>query len=103
MPEKYLSYNYISVPRPSIIGDNFTFISWIKTTEVGFGVTHYQLMNVVLSQTPGTVNDLNFLGELCYGDGKIGNWTFVAVTREKTTGTIKMYVIMEILLVLVLF
>jgi len=107
----YLNYNYVSIPRPPTIGDDFTFVSWIKTTDVGYGITHYQLMNIASSETPGTVDDfgfgLNDSGELCYGDGKTsglditvnttvpvntGDWTFVAVTREKATGAVKLYI-----------
>jgi len=107
----YLTYNYVAVPRPPTIGDDFTFCAWINTTDVGYGTNHFQLMYIVSTET-GNVNDdfgfgLNDSGQLTYGDGKIGGsditinttetvntgtWTFVAVTREKSNGDVNLYI-----------
>lgn len=104
----YLLYNYISVVRPSTIGDDFSFCAWINTTQVGLGLQHYQLMYIVSTETGGPNNDfgfgLNVNGELTYGDGPFdtyisstipvntGTWTFVAVTRDKASGQVYLYI-----------
>ena len=110
-PTDYLTYNYISVPRPSTIGDDFTFCAWINTTGVGYGTNHYQLMYIVSTETVNINNDFGFginnAGQLAYGDGKsggsditinttetvsTGSWLFVAVTRKKSNGDVNLYI-----------
>jgi hypothetical protein len=68
-------------------------------------------MYIVSTQTPNVNNDFGFgidiNGKLAYGDGVTGGsditirtkqsvntgmWTFVAVTRQKSTGTVTLYV-----------
>lgn len=107
----YLNYNYISVTRPPSIGDDFTFLAWINTTNIGNGTNHYQLMYIVSTETGGVNNDfgfgLNNSGQLAYGDGKsggsditistdqavnTGRWTFVAVSRQKSNGNVNLYI-----------
>jgi hypothetical protein len=74
-------------------------------------MNHYQLMYIVSTETGDLNNDFGFGvnsdGNLAYGDGSYtgsditisstqqvntGNWTFVAVTREKSTGTVTLYI-----------
>lgn len=107
----YTNYNYMRFLRPPAISDDFTYCAWIKTTGVGSGLNHYQLMYIVSTETGGVNNDFGFgidvNGKLSYGDGKsgstditihstqsvnTGNWIFVAVTRNKSTGEIKLYI-----------
>lgn len=107
----YQSYNYIRFLRPDAISDDFTYCAWIKTTNVGYGLNHYNLMYIVSTETGGVNNDFGFgidsNGKLTYGDGKTGgtditihstqsvntgNWTFVAVTRQKSTGRVVLYI-----------
>ena len=107
----YTNYNYMRFLRPSAISDSFTYCAWIKTTDVGYGLNHYQLMFIVSTETGGLNNDFGFgidsSGKLAYGDGKSGSsditirstqsvntgvWTFVAVTRNKSTGQVVLYI-----------
>lgn len=107
----YLNYNYIRFLRPDAISDNFTYCAWIKTTDVGQGLNHYNFMYIVSTETGDVNNDFGFgidsNGKLAYGDGKTGGsditirtsqsvntgvWTFVAVTRDKSTGSVVLYI-----------
>jgi hypothetical protein len=107
----YLGYNYMSFLRPDAISDDFTWCAWIKTTQVGNGQNHYNLMFIVSTETGGVNNDFGFGiddgGKLAYGDGitsgtditlhsntsvNTGAWTFVAVTRKKSTGAVVLYI-----------
>lgn len=107
----YTNYNYMRFLRPSAISDSFTYCAWIKTADVGYGVNHYQLMFIVSTETGGLNNDFGFgidsNGKLAYGDGSssnaditissvqsvnTGNWTFVAVTRNKSNGEVNLYI-----------
>lgn len=109
--EAYTSHNYISFPRPDAISDDFTYCAWIKTTNVGYDFNHYNLMYIVSTETGDLNNDFGFgldaNGCLAYGDGaygasditisssqpvNTGTWTFVAVTREKATGAVVLYI-----------
>lgn len=107
----YLSYNYMRFLRPDAISDDFTYCAWIKTTEVGYGLNHYQLMYIVSTET-GDLNDdfgfgIDVDGKLTYGDGSYsgsditirstqsvnsGEWVFVAVSRKKSTGEVVLYI-----------
>jgi hypothetical protein len=107
----YQNYNYFRFLRPNAISDDFTYCAWINTTNVGYGLNHYQLMYIVSTET-GDVNDdfgfgIDINGKLTYGDGKTGGsdtvlhssqsvntgiWTFVAVTRKKSTGEVVLYI-----------
>jgi hypothetical protein len=103
--------NYMRFLRPDAISDDFTYCAWIKTTEVGYGQNHYQLMYIVSTETGDLNNDFGFGidsdGNLAYGDGSYenaditirtttsvntGDWTFVTVTRSKSTGEVKLYI-----------
>lgn len=107
----YTIYNYIRFLRPDSISDDFTYCAWINTNNVGYGLNHYNLMYIVSTETGDVNNDFGFgidsNGKLAYGDGKIGgtditirstqsvntgNWVFVAVTRQKSTGTVVLYI-----------
>ena len=107
----YYDYNYMTFLRPDAISDDFTWCAWINTTEVGYGFNHYELMYIVSTETPNVNNDFGFgidaNGALAYGDGSLGGhditmssntlvntgvWTFVAVTREKATGSVVLYI-----------
>ena len=107
----YLYNNYMYFQRPDAISDDFTWCAWIKTTDVGYDSNHYNLMFIVSTETGGLNNDFGFgldsEGYLAYGDGSAtgsditirstqpvntGTWTFVAVTREKATGTVVLYI-----------
>lgn len=107
----YYNNNYMYFPRPAAISDDFTWCAWIKTEEVGYDSNHYNLMFIVSTETGGLNNDFGFgldnNGYLAYGDGSAtgsditirstqpvntGTWTFVAVTREKATGSVVLYI-----------
>jgi len=107
----YLNNNYMYFPRPDAISDDFTWCAWINTTQEGYGPNHYNLMFIVSTETGGVNDDFGFginnYGKLSYGDGSIGGtditieseqevntgtWMFVAVTREKATGTVVLYI-----------
>ena len=109
--DAYVYCNYMRFLRPDAISDDFTYCAWIKTTDVGYDQNHYQLMFIVSTETGGLNNDFGFgidsEGYLAYGDGNYanaditirttqtvntGNWTFVAVTRNKSTGEVKLYI-----------
>ena len=109
----YLQFNCMTFPRPAAISDDFTWCAWINTTDVGAGYDHYNFMFIVSTET-GSLNDdfgfgLDANGNLAYGDGSsgpggadlsiystqqvnTGTWTFVAVTREKATGHVVLYI-----------
>ena len=107
----FLLYNYIRFLRPAAISDDFTWCAWINTTQVGNGLNHYNLMFIISTET-GDLNDdfgfgIDVGGKLAYGDGKTGGaditirttqsvntgtWTFVAVTRKKSTGAVVLYI-----------
>jgi hypothetical protein len=97
--------------RPPGIGDDFTFCAWIKTTNLGYGFNHYNLMQIVSTETSGVNNDFGFgvdaAGFIAFGNGLLngtditvsspvpvntGNWTFVAVTRKKSNGKVILYI-----------
>jgi hypothetical protein len=107
----YTNYNYMRFLRPDAISDDFTYCAWIKTSQVGYGLNHYQLMYIVSTETGGVNHDFGFGidsdGKLAYGDGKsggtditihstqsvnTGNWVFVAVSRKKSTGEVVLYI-----------
>jgi hypothetical protein len=108
----YLASNYMRFLRPNGISDDFTWCAWINTTQVGnIGINHYNLMFIVSTETGGVNDDFGFgidsNGKLAYGDGKSGGaditlhsntsvntglWTFVAVTRKKSTGAVVLYI-----------
>jgi hypothetical protein len=109
--DAYIYCNYMRFLRPDAISDDFTYCAWIKTTDVGYDQNHYQLMFIVSTETGGLNNDFGFgidsEGYLAYGDGNYanaditirttqpvntGNWTFVAVTRSKSTGEVNLYI-----------
>lgn len=97
--------------NPPNIGDDFTYCVWIKTTEVGYGSNHWNLMCIISAEISTKSNDFGFginsSGYISYGDGKssssditissstqvnTGIWTFVSVTRQKSSGQVVLYV-----------
>ena len=107
----YLDYNYMQFTRPNLMSSSFTWTAWIKTNQVGYGTEHYNLMYIVSTESGGVNNDFGFginsNGKLAYGDGKLGGsditinttesvntgtWKFVAVTRNRSTGEVKLYI-----------
>ena len=107
----YKIFNFIACKRPPTIGDDFTFCAWIKTTNVGYGFNHYNLMQIVSTETGGVNNDFGFgvdaAGYLAFGNGRLagnditvsspipvntGNWCFIAVTRKKSNGQVVLYI-----------
>ena len=109
--DNYKIFNFIACKRPPTIGDDFTFCAWINTTRVGYGFNHYNLMQIVSTETGGVNNDFGFgvdaAGYLAFGNGRLsgnditvsspipvntGNWTFVAMTRKKSNGQVVLYI-----------
>ena len=109
--DNYKTFNYIACKRPPSIGDDFTFCAWIQTTNVGYGFNHYNLMQIVSTETANVNNDFGFgvdaAGFLAFGNGLLGgtditvsspipvntgNWCFVAVTRKKSNGQVILYI-----------
>jgi hypothetical protein len=107
----YKIFNFIACKRPPGIGDDFTFCAWINTTNVGYGFNHYNLMQIVSTETGGVNNDFGFgvdaAGYLAFGNGRLagnditvsssipvntGNWCFVAITRKKSNGQVVLYI-----------
>jgi hypothetical protein len=107
----YKIFNFIACKRPPSIGDDFTFCAWIQTTNVGYGFNHFNLMQIVSTETGGVNNDFGFgidaAGYLAFGNGLLagtditvsspipvntGNWIFVAVTRQKSNGKVILYI-----------
>jgi len=95
--------------NPPSIGDDFTYCVWIKTTGIGYSSSHFTLMCIISAERGGLSNDFGFginnLGYISYGDGgssdktissttkvNTGIWTFVSVTRQKSTGSVVLYV-----------
>jgi hypothetical protein len=92
----------------NVLGDDMTVGAWIKTTNVGNSTAHYRLLYILTSEAGGGANDWGFgidnSGKLAFGAGpndvtyatnaavNTGNWTYVAATREKATGLIKLYI-----------
>jgi hypothetical protein len=109
--DAFFNYNYMHFLRPDAISDDFTWCAWIKTTNVGYGLNHFELMYIVSTEQVNVNNDFGFGidrdGKLTYGDGEehnvditirtsravnTGVWTFVAVTRQKSTGSVVLYI-----------
>ena len=103
--------NHMRFLRPEAISDDFTYCAWIKTTQIGNEYDHFKLMYIVSTETSELNDDFGFGidagGCLAYGDGSqfnaditirtnqtvnTGQWTFVAVTRQKATGEVVLYV-----------
>lgn len=106
----------ISTTRP--IENDFTIESWIRTTEKGLDTQshqHWLSLAIVHSESLGVMNDFGFGitsdGTLGYGSGKEGGgtvtgdnytkgktyvsdgqWHHLVVTRDSTTGKVKLYV-----------
>jgi hypothetical protein len=114
----YLNSKYFTINRTNILdnnnnilSDDFTYCAWIKTANIGQGTDHFTLMYIVSAEVPGNYRDYGFgidsNGKLAYGDGltngsdttirsinSVNNnsWRFVCVTREKSLGTVCLYI-----------
>lgn len=89
-------------------GNDFTVSAWIKTTGVGAGANHWELMHIISAESGGGAVDwgfgINNAGKLAFGTGASdvtyespatvndGAWKYVAATRTKATGAVKLYV-----------
>lgn len=95
----------------NFLGDDMTLQCWIKTSGVGYGTLHYQLMFIMAAEAGGGNDGWGFgldnSGKLVFGNGSssgtnlqftsvgfvdTGEWLNVAATRKKSTGAIKLYV-----------
>lgn len=99
--------NYFTINRP--VQDDFTICAWIKTSSSGGGSSHWTSAPIMDSEWGGLANDFGFGigngGKLMYGNGGSfdyqvnGNtvindnvWHNVCVTRNNTSGAVKLYV-----------
>jgi hypothetical protein len=92
----------------NFLGNDMTIQSWINTTSNGNGNSHWMQMQIMSAETPGSASDFGFgvnqNGQLQWGNGpsdgsitstnvvNTGNWINVAVTRNKATGNINLYI-----------
>jgi hypothetical protein len=93
----------------NVLGDDMTVAAWIRTTDVGNSTLHYKLLTILCSEKPGGYSDWGFgidnSGKLAFGNGpgtdvtiatstsvNTGNWVYVAATRKKSNGEIKLYI-----------
>ena len=106
--------NYMSYLQPVTMLYNFTYCAWIKTVNgIGDGLDHLSLMHLISNQTDDVTTSTGFSigidsnGKLAYGDNNTnineitvrslksvnsGLWTFIAVTRDSTDGTVSLYI-----------
>jgi len=103
--------SYIDVSRP--VQDDFTMCAWFKTTGVGGGDAHFDLMQILDSEIANTSDGdfgfgVNSSGHLAYGSGgggtsdetvvqspstvNDGTWHHGCVTRSATSGDAHLYV-----------
>ncbi len=100
--------DYFTVERP--VTNDFTVCSWIKTTDHGSGVNHYQSAPILEAEMAEVQPDFGFginsNGNLVFGNGgesgdititgvstiNDGLWHHVCVTREATSGAVILYV-----------
>ena len=99
--------NYFTINRP--VQDDFTICAWIKTTSVGNGTSHWLSAPIMDSEWSGRARDFGFgidsNGHLMFGNGGVRDsqvngstvvnddaWHNVCVTRNKTTGAVRLYV-----------
>ena len=99
---------YFSGTNSWVGGNDFTVSAWIKTTSVGNSANHWEIMHILSAESGGGAWDWGFgvdsNGKLAFGTGltdttfaspsavNTGNWTFVAATRTKSNGVIRLYV-----------
>lgn len=99
---------YFSGSNSWLGGNDFTVSAWIKTTSVGAGTQHWVIMHILSAESGGGAADWGFgvdsSGKLAFGIGpsdvtyptsasvNTGNWTYVAATRTKATGVVKLYI-----------
>jgi hypothetical protein len=94
----------------NIQANDMSITAWIKTTDVGHGTNHYEIMHIAAAECCGFANDWGFgvdsTGCLAFGNGSsagdltfrttdavnTGGWTHVAVTRVMYTGAILLYI-----------
>lgn len=99
---------YFNGTNSWIGGNDFTVSAWVKTTSLGSGTQHWVLMHILSAESGGGAADWGFgvdsFGKLAFGIGpndvtystseavNTGSWTYVAATRTKATGVVKLYI-----------
>lgn len=99
---------YFSGSNSWVGGNDFTVSAWIKTTNVGAGTQHWVMMHILSAESGGGAADWGFgvdsAGKLAFGIGpsdvtyptsasvNTGNWTYVAATRTKANGVVRLYI-----------
>jgi hypothetical protein len=99
---------YFTGTNSWIGGNDFTVSAWIKTTGVGGSGNHWELMQILSAESGSSAWDWGFgidnSGRLAFGTGytdytfyspsavNTGSWTYVAATRQKSNGVIRLYV-----------
>ena len=89
-------------------GNDFTVSAWIKTINVGNSTNHWEVMHILSAESGGGAPDwgfgINDTGKLAFGIGpsdvtynspsavNTGVWTYVAASRTKSTGVVRLYV-----------
>ena len=93
----------------NVLGDDMTVAAWIRTTDSGNNTLHFKLLTILCSEKPGGNSDwgfgINNSGQLAFGNGpgsdvtiasstqvNTGDWVYVAATRQKSNGQIKLYI-----------
>lgn len=97
--------SFVTIAR--VIATNFTVAMWVRTTNTGAGSNWYDGMGLVDGKTVGTAADwgcsvLNSKFAVGIGNPDTtfstaanindGNWHHLGVTRDSSTGTVKLYV-----------
>lgn len=106
--------NYFTINNP--VSTNFTICAWVKTTSTGGGVNHWTSAPIMDAEWGGVNYDFGFGvgngGKLMFGNGGVpagggglfdaqvngsttindGSWHNVCVTRNNTSGQVKLYV-----------
>ena len=108
----YQLHNFMRFPRPTAMYDDFTYCAWINTfSGIGNKLVNSDVMYIISSETTNTNSyfgvGINKNNKLSYIDSSpTGNnitlnstqsvnngiWTFVAVTRNKITGQVVLYI-----------
>lgn len=107
-PIKCFQNGIFATTSGNFLGNDMTIQAWINTTAVGSGNEHWRQMQVMSAEVPGSGNDfgfgLNQSGKIQWGNGpsdgtiaspaavNTGAWLNVAVTRNKTTGSVNLYI-----------
>lgn len=100
--------DYLRASRP--VTDDFTICAWVKTTTAGSGDDHWESRAILHAEASGVGNDFGFgMNQdeyLIFGNGdgssdysiagstviNTGEWVHACVTRQKSSGQIRLYV-----------